>query len=203
MFSSLHTLIVGPADIESTTGFMAMCSGSPLYSMDIQVVDQPWKNSIQRSQQGFGFYIPQTERAAYVDPLSPLYRFANLTSVDIHRSGSALDDDDPPRLTLQALRALARHCPLLHVLEITLDASTAPPAETARAWGTAQQNLARFVVRSSLITAPLSVARFLSGIFAHLTDIGTDSAHRLWKDVERMLPELLAARAESNRTLLV
>ncbi|KAJ6563243.1 hypothetical protein B0H10DRAFT_2239504 [Mycena sp. CBHHK59/15] len=121
-------------------------------------------------------------------------------------------DDDPPRPMLHALRTLKQHCSLLQVLEIMLDASTALPPEAAPA----QQILTRFIVGPSPITAPLSVARFLSGIFAHLTDIATEwesrhldadtlamytesiAVHRRWKDVERMLPELLAARTEER-----
>ncbi|KAJ6612363.1 hypothetical protein B0H10DRAFT_300772 [Mycena sp. CBHHK59/15] len=110
MFSSLHTLIVGPGDIESTTGFMAMYSGSPLNSVDVQVVGAASTAALEKFYsalatgcshasltfflfKGFGFHIPQTERAAYVHPLSPLYRFANLTSVDI-QSSHRFDVDD-------------------------------------------------------------------------------------------------------------
>ncbi|KAJ6612018.1 hypothetical protein B0H10DRAFT_2437225 [Mycena sp. CBHHK59/15] len=211
MFPS-HTLIVGPVDIESTTGFMAMCSGSPWTQWTLKWLrprpQQTLKNSIQRSHasltsflfKGSGFYAPQTQRAAYVHPLSPLHRFANLTSVDI---GSSID---PPRPTLQALRT-RNHAG-------RLDRAARDRARPA------QQIPTRFVVGPSPITAPLSVARFLSGIFAHLTDIATEwesrhldadtlamhaesiAVHRLWKDVERMLPELLAARTEErDRTL--
>ncbi|KAJ7864165.1 hypothetical protein B0H13DRAFT_2353820 [Mycena leptocephala] len=72
-----------------------------------------------------------------------------------------------PRCTLLALRDLSQHCPLLEMLELTLDASSVPPqSDVVR-----QDHLIWFNAAFSPISNPTSVAAFLSSIFSSLQNV--------------------------------
>ncbi|KAJ6531421.1 hypothetical protein DFH09DRAFT_933844, partial [Mycena vulgaris] len=79
--------------------------------------------------------------------------------------------DDLPRVTLQGLRALAEHCPDLKYLGLALDASVVPKFGKEVGKRIRQMKLHGMNVAYSPISAPVSVARFISGIFPNVGDI--------------------------------
>ncbi|KAJ7137356.1 hypothetical protein C8R43DRAFT_1019984 [Mycena crocata] len=121
-----------------------------------------------------------------------------------------------PPATLQGLRYLAQYCPSLVELYMTFDASSVPPATAEPHQHIFQTSLSSFEVDYSPITSPFDVARFLSGIFPNLRSIKTareDNPHQAleedpeaaqialharWKEVERLIPLMLAVREEGR-----
>ncbi|KAJ6541061.1 hypothetical protein DFH09DRAFT_929338 [Mycena vulgaris] len=117
----------------------------------------------------------------------------------------------PSRVTLAGLLPFARHCPLLHTLEIPLDAPCAR-SESPRSGSQSSASCARRSSHRSPILAPLAVAGFLSSVFPTLRSVCTDREHRTntaehqealvlhrkWKDVESALPLLHTVRAEER-----
>ncbi|KAJ6471625.1 hypothetical protein C8R47DRAFT_1147413 [Mycena vitilis] len=181
-----------------------------------------------------------------VDPLNaipggvfrPLFCFSNLASVSIAAPvGYRLDDAMISELsaawprveelrfkhgqhstTLLALHALAKHCPKLHTLEMSLDASSVPmpPADLYCRKQLLHEALVSLDVGQSPILHAFDVARWISATFFSLYRIATDREdagdseadfadpnilaevryHMLWKDVEDLLPSLNDMRAE-------
>ncbi|KAJ7362832.1 hypothetical protein DFH08DRAFT_841557 [Mycena albidolilacea] len=121
--------------------------------------------------------------------------------------------------TLLGLHAFARHCPnLLHTLELSFDASSVPaphpdPSLRQKLWHPALESLD---VAYSLISNAFDVARFISATFFNVTELYTALAddeledeentdprfpaqvacHKLWREVETLLPRLNDIRAE-------
>ncbi|KAJ7267788.1 hypothetical protein C8J57DRAFT_1325852 [Mycena rebaudengoi] len=174
--------------------------------------------------------------------IRPLFSFTNLTSVLIvtavgidldnatvstlarawprleHLEISSFYQYSPaarPRATLECLRSFASWCPCLTKLSMTLDGTAIPSLESGSS-RVVHSALVYLHVEHSPISTPLSVARFLSGIFTVLKEIrsSTDDndsdfedelteqseaiRHNLWKEVESLLPELLAIREEER-----
>ncbi|KAJ7757336.1 hypothetical protein DFH07DRAFT_1025368 [Mycena maculata] len=115
------------------------------------------------------------------------------------------------------LRSLALHCPYLHTLEITIDASAVP--ETPSHFHSREQlrhpSLIALDVACSSISTAFDVARYISAIFLNLRVVTTareeddnddehereENAaeiryHELWKQVESFLPGLYDIRGE-------
>ncbi|KAJ7126028.1 hypothetical protein C8R44DRAFT_733946 [Mycena epipterygia] len=120
-----------------------------------------------------------------------------------------------PRVTLECLHSFARHCPHLRALTMTLDGTVIPVVGAPHR--VCQHQLDHLGVEYSAISTPIEVARLLSAVFPNLKDIGTDredqdnedldegkmvrydqaiTFHNLWKEVEGLLPHLLAIREE-------
>lgn len=122
-----------------------------------------------------------------------------------------------PRTTLACLHSFAQHCPRLKRLTIALDATSIPNPEADPRTRFVQYALETLGVEHSPMLRPLSVARFLSGVFPKLAEVDTHREHddnddeeelrdhgaaiRLhnrWKEVRDMLPELSAIREEGR-----
>ncbi|KAJ7133092.1 hypothetical protein C8R44DRAFT_549147, partial [Mycena epipterygia] len=158
-----------------------------------------------------------------ISTLRTLFCFGNLTSVVI-RSPLGFDLDDGavlelarawPRLeslhlkshveqprnpTLGCLQSFAEHCPSLRLLGITLDARQVPAPDHSSATRIIQRSLAILNVDSSPIAAPISVGRYLSGLFPCLRTVRANNDEEydseVWLEVESMLPELNAIRQD-------
>jgi len=120
-----------------------------------------------------------------------------------------------PRATLECLRSFAAWCPRLAKLSMTLDGTAILSLESGSS-RVVHSALVYLHVEHSPISTPLSVARFLSGIFTVLKDIRSSAEdndnddedelteqseairYDLWKEVESLLPELLAIREEER-----
>ncbi|KAJ7455840.1 hypothetical protein FB451DRAFT_1143740 [Mycena latifolia] len=120
-----------------------------------------------------------------------------------------------PRATLECLRSFAAWCPRLAKLSMTLDGTAIPSLESGSS-RVLHSVLGCLHVEHSPISTPLSVARFLSGIFTALKDIRSSAEdnesefedelteqsaairYDRWKEVESLLPELLAIREEER-----
>ncbi|KAJ7475050.1 hypothetical protein FB451DRAFT_1397921 [Mycena latifolia] len=163
--------------------------------------------------------------AVVADTIRPLFCFSSLVSVRlVHPVGFDLDDSAilvmarawphvqflsltarparhmSSRVTLQGVSAFAAHCPTLHTLELTFNATVVPEIHdiSPRA---AQESLSLIDVALSPIGAPHRVAEFLGGIFPRLTEIATlyeellysrhdlegSEPHKRWKEVEENL----------------
>ncbi|KAJ6465557.1 hypothetical protein C8R47DRAFT_1155050 [Mycena vitilis] len=165
----------------------------------------------------FSFDIPRAggydDFGTFVYPgrfLRSLFCFGKLTSVTI-RVIDGFDIDDatvcdlalawpclrllslrssgraPPRATLRGLQALAQHCPELHTLAVTFDATDLPPHVRIT-----QRKLVSLDVGDSLITAPILVAQFLASTFGALkqTIFGYGQDRPRWLEVENLLSEI-------------
>ncbi|KAJ7495009.1 hypothetical protein FB451DRAFT_1477449 [Mycena latifolia] len=183
----------------------------------------------------------------YIRPNSVrmLFRFANLTSVSILSPvGIDLDNETVTemagawrrieflalssyyspiprsRVTLQCLAIFARYCSHLRRLSITFDGTIIPPLQTVAGNRLPQNSLEYLDVEHSPIDAPISVARFISGIFSRLDEIRTTrdnednqdpdelmrnaeaiENHRRWKEVEALVPDLVEIRAEERANM--
>ncbi|KAJ7601846.1 hypothetical protein DFH06DRAFT_1116206 [Mycena polygramma] len=166
----------------------------------------------------------------------PLFCFSNLASVSIAAPvGYHLDDAMISELsaawprveelrfkhgqhstTLLALHALAKHCPKLHTLEMSLDALSVPipPPDLYSRKQLLHEALVSLDVGRSPILHAFDVARWISATFFSLYRITTDREdageadladpnivaevryHTLWKEVEELLPSLNDMRAE-------
>ncbi|KAF7330114.1 F-box domain-containing protein [Mycena sanguinolenta] len=119
-----------------------------------------------------------------------------------------------PRATLSCLQSFAQHCPHLCTLTMVLDARVAPGTDVGPRTHFVQHTLTTIRVDHSPLTDPVYAARFLSGVFPKLVEVQTQREyyandeeqeqehgdairlHRLWKGVERLLPELSAIHGE-------
>ncbi|KAJ7150784.1 hypothetical protein C8R46DRAFT_498036 [Mycena filopes] len=118
--------------------------------------------------------------------------------------------EPPPRTTLLSLLHLAHHCSGLTELHMTVDASIIPDID-GRYPSTLHHELSDWRVGNSLITSPLPVARFLSGLFpslnwvcanemqegAHAPGVA-ESLTSLWEQASEMLPDCLGMRHEER-----
>ncbi|KAJ7465707.1 hypothetical protein FB451DRAFT_422955 [Mycena latifolia] len=130
---------------------------------------------------------------------------------------SCYDSPGTPRLTLQSLQSFATYCPHLRNLTITLNGTIIPISHNDSNLRLPQNSLRHLHVAQSPIEGPISVARFLSGVFSHLEGLRTDREfedntdpgglphhaqaiewHRKWKEVEALFPHLVAIRAEER-----
>ncbi|KAJ7607638.1 hypothetical protein DFH06DRAFT_1066622 [Mycena polygramma] len=124
---------------------------------------------------------------------------------------------DDPRTTLLCLHPLAQHCRHLVRLAIALDATNVPTPEIDLWTRLPGDSLLYLDVAHSPISSPISVARFLSGVFPKLTTLTTIREddnnldeqelqehgelirrHHKWKEVLVLLPHLSAVRAEGR-----
>ncbi|KAJ7495384.1 hypothetical protein FB451DRAFT_1360195 [Mycena latifolia] len=121
-----------------------------------------------------------------------------------------------PRTTLGCLYPLARHCPHLFRLHITLDASSVPPQDGVVRKRISQQRLVMLCVAQSPISPPtLEVARLISALFPgliYLSTVRDDDDERpepdlddeqqewrdLWCEVNEHIPVLVAIREEER-----
>ncbi|KAJ7779701.1 hypothetical protein B0H16DRAFT_1710957 [Mycena metata] len=139
--------------------------------------------------------------------LRPLFRFTDLVSLSLaHPVGFDLDDSTilamacawprlqtlslqstltrhmPSRVTLLGLHALAKHCPNLSELHMTLDATVVPEIPHDRV---VQTTLELLHVGASPVAEPLLVAAFISGIFPKLPRVETlhdDIMMQYWEE---------------------
>ncbi|KAJ7629205.1 hypothetical protein DFH06DRAFT_1226133, partial [Mycena polygramma] len=123
-----------------------------------------------------------------------------------------------PRTTAASLYSFAQHCPHLRQLTLAFDGTTVPGPDTARP-RTVQHSLRALAVEHSPVTNPISMARFLSGLFPSLDEIETHREyddndeddvedmlengdairnHHRWKEVLTLLPEVSAIRDEGR-----
>ncbi|KAJ7291652.1 hypothetical protein C8J57DRAFT_1705174 [Mycena rebaudengoi] len=137
--------------------------------------------------------------------LSHLLCFSNLCEVAIHLGGEFLLDNatvwdmarawpnlvkleltdessSPPIMTLASLRAFAIHCPELITLALTFDATVVPPSSDEQP--VLHNKLSELYVRSSPISSPALVGRFLAGIFPNIKRIESFGQSGLWEEVE-------------------
>ncbi|KAJ6468638.1 hypothetical protein C8R47DRAFT_803408 [Mycena vitilis] len=121
-----------------------------------------------------------------------------------------------PRTTLRCLHPLAQHCQRLVRLTIALDATNVPALELDVSARLPGYSLEFLDVAHSLISSPIAVARFLSGVFPKLTTLETirednnldeeelpqngEAIQRQnkWKEVLELLPHLSAIREEGR-----
>ncbi|KAF7366143.1 hypothetical protein MVEN_00491200 [Mycena venus] len=125
-----------------------------------------------------------------------------------------------PRATLACLQSFSRHCPRLCVLTFAIDATATPSVPVHPGTRLVQQHTLQKldIVRSPLgSSTPISVARFLSALFPRLERIRTEREwdenddedellehgdairlHRRWKEVQALLPDVLAIREEGR-----
>ncbi|KAJ7045267.1 hypothetical protein C8F04DRAFT_1174231 [Mycena alexandri] len=175
--------------------------------------------------------------AVTIKTFRPLFHFTNLTSVELRPpTGIDVADEDvlalaeawphlehlflrtrsaahPPRATLRSLLHLAEHCGKLATLELIVDASTVPAIERSEH----KARILHYALRHwtvgapSLISSPIQVARFLSGIFPALDSIsvysdnydedddGSDTdMHSCWDEVGTVLPICHEMREEER-----
>ncbi|KAJ7743368.1 hypothetical protein B0H16DRAFT_1422944 [Mycena metata] len=121
------------------------------------------------------------------------------------------------RPILSALSTFALRCPHLRYLELEFDASTVPqgPHPPTQAPHVRQTRLVALDVGDSPIESPTRVAHFLSATFPDLQDITANrtqdlteeeeeldqtghSAYHKWREVEKLVPLLAAARSEEE-----
>ncbi|KAJ7629213.1 hypothetical protein DFH06DRAFT_1226149 [Mycena polygramma] len=123
-----------------------------------------------------------------------------------------------PRTTAACLHSFAEYCPHLRQLTLAFDGTTVPGPDTARP-RIVQHSLRALAVEHSPVTKPISVARFLSGLFPSLDDIETHREHddndeddvdemlengdairnhNRWMEVLTLLPEVSAIREEGR-----
>ncbi|KAJ7668771.1 hypothetical protein DFH06DRAFT_1182452 [Mycena polygramma] len=123
-----------------------------------------------------------------------------------------------PQTTAACLYSFAQYCPHLRQLALAFDGTTVPGPDTARP-RVVQHSLRALAVEHSPVTNPISVARFLSGLFPSLDNIGTHREyddndvddvedmlengdairnHYRWKEVLTLLPEVSAIREEGR-----
>ncbi|KAJ7162671.1 hypothetical protein C8R43DRAFT_1062958 [Mycena crocata] len=100
----------------------------------------------------------------------------------------------PFRATINALSSFAEHCPHLHSLHLTLDA-TVLPAEPTSIPFVPQTQLTELCIAQSPIANPGAVASFISDLFPNLRTIGTPPCCRVpadfverWQQVELCCP---------------
>ncbi|KAF8142846.1 hypothetical protein K438DRAFT_2029900 [Mycena galopus ATCC 62051] len=103
-----------------------------------------------------------------------------------------------PRNTLLSLQVLAQHCPRLHALEMTFDATTVPPRASTSQARILHDSLVVLVPSYSHISDAFPVARFLSGIFTNLTEVKQvwGENRQLWDEVSVFVAELHEIRKE-------
>ncbi|KAJ7122086.1 hypothetical protein C8R44DRAFT_735807 [Mycena epipterygia] len=104
---------------------------------------------------------------------------------------------DIPGNTLLGLRALAEHCPYLHTLEMSLDATTVPVLVPAPQFVHGQ--LVSFNVAHSRISHAYSVARSLSSLFYNLKTVTTSIEEEEEEDDNEDDPIILGARLNHVR----
>ncbi|KAJ7045261.1 hypothetical protein C8F04DRAFT_1228274 [Mycena alexandri] len=174
--------------------------------------------------------------AITIKTFRPLFHFTHLTSVKLRPpTGIDVADEDvlalaeawpqlehlflrtrsaahPPRATLRSLLHLAEHCAKLATLQLIVDASTVPPIERSEH----KARILHYALRHwtvgapSLISSPIQVARFLSGIFPALDGIsvygddydedddGSDTDMQSWDEVGTALPICHEMREEER-----
>nr|GAT45230.1 predicted protein [Mycena chlorophos] len=105
--------------------------------------------------------------------------------------------------------AIAKHCPLLHALSINVGASTVPSLldTVSGPHRTLQQNLLEIDFNYSPIEDPMSVAKFLTGLFSGLQhtssswwedDAVAQAGAAAWEKVEELLPHLHEVRLQER-----
>ncbi|KAJ7607633.1 hypothetical protein DFH06DRAFT_1347413 [Mycena polygramma] len=122
-----------------------------------------------------------------------------------------------PHATAACLQSFAQHCPRLSQLTLAFDGAAIPGAENTARPRSVQHSLTMLNVQQSSLTTPISVARFISGLFPTLSKIETYREdlyneeveaddeeydviriHHRWKEVQTFLPVLSAVREEGR-----
>jgi hypothetical protein len=135
------------------------------------------------------------------------YDLDDATVFDMARAWSNIEDlwlrsrsNHRPQCTLLSLECLARHCPRLSTVVITLDASSVSQAAIG-VDQVLQEKLTLLNVETSRISDAAAVATFLSSLFPNLTQIMTDGGYlweegdtigrqhyQRWMEVEQLIP---------------
>ncbi|KAJ7628278.1 hypothetical protein DFH06DRAFT_1480658 [Mycena polygramma] len=157
------------------------------------------------------------------DAIQPLFGFPNLRHVALTTPPFDLDAEFVTKMalawpdiehlqmatsrpTILSLHAFSRHCPHLHHLHFAVDATDAQMVHPPISPRVIQTALETIHVGDSPIGSPVQVAQLLSSIFPSLRRItgpgslngGTNSP---WNEVGRLVPILVAARADERRIL--
>ncbi|KAJ7506103.1 hypothetical protein B0H11DRAFT_1974774 [Mycena galericulata] len=122
-----------------------------------------------------------------------------------------------PRATLSCLQSFAQHCPHLRRLTVVVDATVIPTPDADPMTRFVQRTLRALGVEHSPMANPISVTRFLSGVFPKLSEVQTQREyddnddedelaehgddirlHNRWKEVQALLPVLSAVREEGR-----
>ncbi|KAJ7073020.1 hypothetical protein C8F01DRAFT_1244024 [Mycena amicta] len=121
---------------------------------------------------------------------------------------SVLTDDQAitvTNVTLAGLRALAEHCPNLHRISLSFDASVIPPVPLPIAGQTSTRGrsstVAHLHILNSVLHDPIQVAKFLSYIFpvARISRSVLDSSlNDDWQTVADLMESFLALREEER-----
>ncbi|KAJ7113111.1 hypothetical protein C8R44DRAFT_631575 [Mycena epipterygia] len=116
------------------------------------------------------------------------------------------------RVTLEGIYAFAKHCPRLHLLCMTFDATVVPKIKINAQKRVSQSSLDRLGVEYSHISKPRPVAKFLTTIFPHLdiidtlyeelpnymADVQVVASHQVWKKAETALESSGAVEPNSH-----
>ncbi|KAJ7459334.1 hypothetical protein FB451DRAFT_1405966 [Mycena latifolia] len=199
MFLTLEQLVPHWERIHSIITFLDMSGRSPLRQIHTTLAECPSTTSLRLLTVGIDSDLVPADAELWT--MQPLLRFVNLTTVDLmspigfylddaivsamahawpllqELSLSSLEPATVRRVTLASLRALAKFCPKLEVIQLAFDASSVPPAEDTLTPPTRQSTLYRLHVENSTIERRIAVARFLSGIFPNLVVIPTNLEH--------------------------
>ncbi|KAJ6491112.1 hypothetical protein C8R45DRAFT_1213177 [Mycena sanguinolenta] len=123
-----------------------------------------------------------------------------------------------PRVSLGCLLLFATYCRHMRRLVISFDGTVLPTPQPGAGNRSPQHSLKHLDVEYSAISAPISVAGFLSGIFPRLEEISSRSDdeqdptevalrtqemefHDRWNEVQALLPHLVAIRADERNWL--
>ncbi|KAJ7623886.1 hypothetical protein DFH06DRAFT_1340210 [Mycena polygramma] len=225
-FPALHLLSLAFIGIGAATQFLQLCNAAPLVTFTMEIFEIVKAEEIHQLFGGIA--------AGFVH--SSLTNLTVLTLVSIP-SSFGFDFDDGilselacawprivsldftshhhthiPRATVRCLRPFAQHCPHLSALLLAFDATAVPNDEVTASPRTVRHGLKMLNVQQSPLTAPIAVARFISGLFPNLKHVKTcleyddnneDNAsnavrnHDRWKEVEALLREDSAIREES------
>ncbi|KAJ7204232.1 hypothetical protein C8J57DRAFT_1407356, partial [Mycena rebaudengoi] len=222
----LRRLYLARAEIGVTTRFLGWCKEMPLKSLVLEFItfltgqETPRTSSMLFPPVSTWSTGTRIGTCAFPHPLCIAHSIPTLVQfhqphVGTHRNRRRIDLDNA------TVSTLARAWPRLEHLEISSFYQYSPARATscyARSGSSrvVHSALVYLHVEHSPISTPLSVARFLSGIFTVLKEIrsSTDDndsdlkmnsrsrakpfAINLWKEVESLLPELLAIREEER-----
>lgn len=139
-----------------------------------------------------------------------------LRDLRLHRPYIMLEPSPPSKITVSSLAVLARYCADLRSLVIPLSADLPESVDAPYTPRPTQTTLRSLCVLDSPIEASFPVAAFLSSVFPALTYISTaregffmepedDPAplhaetHKKWKEVERLVPLLVAVRDQDEK----
>ncbi|KAJ7732007.1 hypothetical protein B0H16DRAFT_1468813 [Mycena metata] len=214
----------------------ALSYSSPLHSLDIDLKPRPSPSLLEQLHAALKQHLPPSllqDVTITTEPLSRpglqipeipgipfttighLLYFPNLRNVMLEGDfGVDISDDAvrsmarawPGLESLSLLLYLAEHCPKLVTLNLAVDASFIPLVDERRYCSALQHKLCSWSVAGSLISSPLPVARFLSGLFTQLNSIinvqkepgAPDALSALWGAVGNMMADCHEMREEEG-----